>query len=116
MEMKKFKDNQSGYHRSAVDILAEWVNGITEMPFIIDSEIVFVPDVTCKENDVITRLYEVVHSHYVTGRKLGMMQYWCYFNNTELSVFEVSSDFILGQTGKPDWIEAMEYYKIGEEI
>ena len=43
--MSHFKKNETGYHNSAVKILAGWVNGMTEIPFYIDGSIVFVPDV-----------------------------------------------------------------------
>lgn len=116
MKLKKktlpFKKNESGYHESAKNILATWVNGMVEQPFYIDSEIAFVPDITCKKNGIIKELYEVVHSHPLNGYKLGLIQMWSFLNATELSVFEVSADWILKQTEKPDRIETMEYYDI----
>jgi hypothetical protein len=112
MEMSKFKDNQPGYHRSAVDTLAEWVNGITEEKFYIDSEIAFVPDVVCKENNRVKEIYEVYHTHPLNGKKLAMMQAWGFFNGTGFTVFEVDSDFILRQTEKPERIITMEMYEI----
>ena len=108
----KFKKNETGYHKHAVIQLAEWVNGVIEKEFYIDSCIVFVPDVVCYENGVITSIYEVVYSHPIDGKKLGMIQNWCYRNSTELSLFEVSADWILKQTTKPERIETMEYYDI----
>jgi len=107
-----FKDKQTGYHRSAVKILAEWVDGLVECPFYIEDSIAFVPDVTVRKNDIIESIYEVVYSHPVDGKKLGMMQYWCYLNGTSFEVFEVSADFILKQTCKPGRIEIMEYYLV----
>lgn len=108
----RFKKNETGYHKHAVKQLAEWVNGITEKEFYIDSEIAFVPDVTCYENDTITAMYEVVYSHPINGKKLGLIQAWCYYNATGLTVFEVSADWILKQTEKPEYIRSMEFYEI----
>lgn len=108
----RFKKKETGYHKYAVSQLAEWVNGKIEVEFYIDSAIAFVPDVSCYENGILTKLYEVVYSHPVDGKKLGMIQAWCYFNSTGLSVFEVSADWILKQTEKPERIETMEYYDI----
>lgn len=108
----RFKKNETGYHKYAVKQLAEWVNGITEKKFYIDSCIAFVADVVCFENGVITNMYEVVYSHPINGKKLGMIQAWSYFNSTEFSLFEVSADWILKQTDKPERIITMEYYNI----
>jgi hypothetical protein len=108
----RFKKNETGYHKHAVKQLAEWVNGITEKEFYIDSCIAFVPDVVCYENGVITNMYEVVYSHPIDGKKLGMIQAWSYFNSSEFSLFEVSADWILKQTKKPERIETMEYYDL----
>jgi hypothetical protein len=108
----KFKKNETGYHKHAVIQLAEWVDGEIEKEFYIDDSIVFVSDVVCYENNVLKSIFEVVYSNPMTGRKLGIIQNWCYRNATELSLFEVSADWILKQTGKPERIETMEYYDI----
>ena len=109
---RPFKDNQSGYHRSAVQILASWVYGTVEQPFYIDSEIAFVPDVICKEDGRVREMYEVYHTHPIGGKKLAMIQAWGFFNGTGFSVFEIDADFILRQTKKPERIEVMELYEI----
>lgn len=108
----KYKKNETGYHKHAVIQLSEWVGGITEKKFYIDSEIAFVPDVAVYENGILTSMYEVVYSHPIPGRKIGTIQMWSYFNNTEFMVFEVSSDWILSQTKKPDRIINIDYYDI----
>jgi hypothetical protein len=110
--MMKFKKNETGYHKFAVQELASWINGIIEQPFYIDSSIAFISDISCYKNGVLTDIYEVVYSHPVDGKKLGMIQNWCYRNVTELSLFEVSADWILKQTVKPERIETMEMYEI----
>lgn len=110
--MKKFKKNETGYHKYAVKQLAEWVGGEIEKQFFIDSMIAFVPDVACYENNVLKSIYEIVYSHPVDGKKLGQIQNWCYRNATELSVFEVSADWILKQTEKPDVIRHIEFYDV----
>ena len=111
-QIRPFKKNETGYHKHAVKQLAEWVNGVIEKEFYIDSSIAFVPDISCYKNGVLTDIYEVVYSHPITGKKLGVIQNWCYRNATELSLFEVSADWILKQTGKPERIETMEMYEI----
>jgi hypothetical protein len=108
----KYKKNETGYHKHAVKQLAEWVNGIAEKEFYIDSEIAFVPDVTCYENGILTNMYEVVYSHPVPWRKIGIIQMWSYFNNTEFNLIEVSYDWILKQTEKPDRIINIDCYDI----
>lgn len=109
---RPFKRLETGYHRWAVRELAFWVNGIIEEPFYIDGLIVFVPDVAVIRNGIITSVYEVVYKHAINGKKLGMIEYWCYMTGTQLAVFEVSADFILSQTKQPERIETMECYLI----
>jgi hypothetical protein len=112
MKKSRFEINESGYHKSAVEILASWVNGIIEQPFCVDNKIVFVPDVACYKNGILDCIYEVVHTHPLTGKKYGLIQYWCFKSFKELTVFEISSDFILAQTKRPDRIETMECYTV----
>jgi hypothetical protein len=113
IEMRKgrrFEKRETGYHRSAVEILSRWVNGVMEQPFLLDGAIVFIPDVTCYRDGILNCIYEVVYKHPLTGKKYGLIQYWCYRNLSELTVFEVSADYILSQTAKPERIEVMECY------
>jgi hypothetical protein len=114
MSLKKkkhpFEKNETGYHKFAVQQLAEWVGGEAEKQFKVDGRIVFVPDVV--KDDTV---YEIVYSHPIDGKKLGMMQYWCYRNSSEMTIFEVSADFILSQTKKPERIETLECYIIEYE-
>ena len=116
MKKCRFKKHESGYHKHAVQELASWVDGRTEVEFKVDDKLVFVADVVSFDEDEIIHIYEVVHSHPVDGRKLGMIQYYCHANSTELVVYEVSADFILKQTEKPDQIELMECYIIDDCI
>ena len=102
-----FKKCETGYHKFAVMQLAEWVSGEIEKPFYIDGQIAFVPDVAKDD-----RLYEVVYSHALDGRKLAMMQYWSYRNKTDLTVFEVDAEYILKQTEKPEFIESFNCHII----
>ena len=107
-----FEKKETGYHKYAVMELAKWVNGEAEKEFKMNGKTVFIPDVTCTQNGVITCVYEVCHSHPVDGYKLGMIQYWCYMNGTAITVYEVSADYILSQLGRPERIETMECYTV----
>lgn len=109
---KPFKKCETYYHKCAVETLSSWVNGIIEKEFILDGSILFVPDVVVYENGIIQKAYEVVHTNPIGGRKLGLIQYYCYRTMTELTVHEVSVDFILSQKEKPEVIESIETYII----
>jgi hypothetical protein len=111
-KMRRFERNETGYHNQAVKVLARWVKGKREKPFYIEDSIAFIPDVSCYDNGVLSCLYEVVYSHPLIGRKLAMIEYWCYRNATDLVVREISADYILKQTGKPDVLQLMETYII----
>jgi len=114
LKLKKphFKQNETGYHKSAKQILASWVDGILEQPFYVEGKIVFVPDVTVYKNGVLDCIYEIVYSHPLTAHKYGLIQFYCYKNFCDLTVYEISADFILAQTKKPERIEVMECYTI----
>jgi hypothetical protein len=109
----RFKINESGYHKSAKDILASWVNGKTEQKFCVDGKTVFVADVAVYKDGKLDFVYEVVHTHPMTGKKYGMIQFYCYSTISQITVFEVSSHFILSQTSNPEVIEAIEKYVVG---
>lgn len=109
---RRFEVNETGYHKSAKKILCEWVNGEMEKEFYIWDRIVFVPDIVCMNGNRIDNIYEVVYTHPIDGKKLGLMQAYGYLNGTGFSVFEVSADWVLKQTKKPERIETMELYEI----
>jgi len=107
-----FEKNETGYHEAAKKILCKWVSGKTEVPFYVESKIAFVCDVVTFDENRVKDVYEVVYSHPITGRKLGLMQAYAYINGTGFSVFEVSADWVLKQTRKPERIETIELYEI----
>lgn len=107
-----FRKSETGYHKEAVKVLARWVKGKREVPFCVEDSIVFVPDVTCYKDGVLSCIYEVVYTHPLIGRKLAMIEYWCYRNATDLTVYEISADYILKQLSKPDILQLMEVYII----
>lgn len=108
----RFKVKESYSHLMAKIVLAHWVGGIMEEPFYIEDQYLFIPDVTVKENESLVSIYEIVESHAFTGKKLGLIQEWCYRNATDLTVFEISARYILAQTDKPDCIIPMDCYVI----
>ena len=106
-----FKKNVSYKHEKAIEVLAEWLSNVEfERPFYIDGCIIFVPDLVTIDG-IITGIYEVVHKNELTGKKLGLIQYWCYLNY-DIPVYEVSAEWILCQTGKPENIKADRFYTI----
>ena len=112
MKNRRFKRVETGYHKSAVEILCKWVDGIPEQPFYVDNKMIFVPDVVCYKNGIIDCIYEVVYCNPLSGKKYGLIQYWCYRNLTDLTVYEISADYILSQTEKPEIIQSMECYTV----
>ena len=107
-----FKRNETFKHKCAVQVLASWVDGIIEQPFTYEGQYIFVPDVAVYRNGVLTCIYEIVASHPLSSKKYGMIQYWCYLNRVDLTVYEVSADYILSLTEKPAFIHSMECYTV----
>jgi hypothetical protein len=109
---RRFKKVETGYHKSAKEILSSWVGGEMEKPMKVDDRIIFVPDVAVYKDGILDCIYEVVYKNPFTGYKYGMIQYYCFMNVCELTVFEISADYILAQTEKPDPIIPMECYVV----
>jgi hypothetical protein len=118
LQMKKhhFKVKETGYHHEAVKVLARWIKGKRERMFSIDGYPAFVPDITCYDNGIVRCLYEVAYTNPISGKKLGLMQYWSYRNNTPLTIYEVSAEFILKQIGKPEFIECFNVHIIDFDV
>lgn len=107
-----FEYKESYRHLMAKIVLAQWTTGTTEEIFYVEDQYLFIPDVVVRENGIITKFYEVINKNQFNGKKLGVMQEWCYRNATDVSVFEISADYILDQIDKPDYIRTKEYYNI----
>jgi len=71
------RSKESYKHKKAKDVLAEWLSEDyevhIEMPF---KNYGFRPDVTTSLNSQIQAFYEVVHKSDISGKKIGMMQYY----------------------------------------
>jgi len=109
-----FKKCETYLHHEAVKILRRWVKGKREVRFELDGYPVFVADVATYDNNIVQRVYEVTYKHPVDGKKLGMIQYWCYRNMTPLTVFEVSAEYILKQIKKPEVIDHINCFVIDQ--
>lgn len=101
-----FKKMETGFHRYAVVELANWFDGKIEEPLYIDDTILLVPDVTASDN----RFFEVTYKHELTGRKLGLYQYWSYRNNIPISVYEIDAKYILSHIEKPIALTGVDCY------
>jgi hypothetical protein len=108
-----FKKNVSYKHEAAIAVLKTWFEPeftcVIEKEFYIDSVLFIVPDLTLIQDGTIRAVYEVVHKHGLTGQKLGRFQYWCFFNY-DFPVYEISADYVLNHTKKPEIIETDKFY------
>jgi hypothetical protein len=101
---------ESYKHKAAKEVLADWlrdeytvkVEGFFGHP-------TFSPDVTTFTDGHVEAFWEVVHKHCIDGKKLGKMQHYCYELGIELYCYEVSAEWILCQTEKPERIEKFTY-------
>jgi hypothetical protein len=100
---------ESFKHNAAKQVLKEWFEPEytvdPEKKFYIDGVLSFIPDITLLDNKFIVAIYEIVHKHGLTGRKLGKIQSWCYRNFTDIPVYEINADYILNQVERPVVIE-----------
>jgi hydroxyacyl-ACP dehydratase HTD2-like protein with hotdog domain len=110
---KKSKSPSESYkHESAKQVLKKWFEPEytveIEKEFFIDGKLSFIPDITLMQETTIRAIYEIVHKHGLNGKKLGLIQYWC-FLNYDFPVYEINADYILNQVNKPDVIEADKF-------
>jgi len=106
----RFKHTETGFHKYATVQLAEWVGGAIEHPISIDGSFLFVPDVVTMVGPYPDTAYEIVYSNPLNGKKLGLIEYYCYRNKISLTVHEIDAMFILAQTKKPEYIPKMQSY------
>jgi hypothetical protein len=94
---------ESYKHCCAKEVLMTWFPNYVceaEKKFYINGKIVFVPDVTLLDNNIVVAIYEIEHRHGMTGKKLGMIQSWQY-RNYPFAIIEIGAERILNQVEKP---------------
>ena len=97
---------ESYKHKSAKKVLSQWLAS----DYVVHTEVVFEgfrPDITCYKDDHIQAFYEVEHKNEISGKTIGMMQYFCYLNNIELLLHVVDAGYILTQCEKPERISKL---------
>jgi hypothetical protein len=109
----RFKVNVSYKHESAIRVLKSWFEPEytchLNYKFFYGNALLFIPDLTLTHEGTVRAIYEIVHTHGLTGRKLGYIQLWC-SANYDFAVHEISADYILNKTSKPEYIETDMFY------
>ncbi len=103
---KNLLSKESYKHKSAKDVLSKWLS----IDYVVRSEVSFDgfrPDLTTYKNDQIQAFYEVVHTSDITGKTIGLMQYFCYVNNLDILLHVIDAEYILRQCEKPEKIEGL---------
>ena len=103
MTYKTFKESYK--HRAAKRVLSSWIvpdYTVKVEQYFGFGTFVFRPDITTFNNGQIDAFYEVVNKNPIDGKKLGKMQYYCYINGLDVLCHEVSAEWILSQTDKPE--------------
>jgi hypothetical protein len=96
---------ESYKHRKAKDVLSQWLS--TE--YVFHSEVAFEgfrPDLTAYKDNQIQAFYEVEHKNEISGKTIGMMQYFAYVNDIKLLLHVVDAEYILCQCDKPEKIKS----------
>lgn len=107
-----FNKPKIDYRKLAVLKLADMLCGLIEFPLWLDGSIIVTPDVTCCRDGILDRIFEVVDDCPINGKKLGLIEYYCFRMGIELTVVEVSALYILSLPEKPLYIKTNEYYNI----
>ena len=117
--MSKYKTYKESYkHKSAKKVLADWLKGeyrVFVEPYMGIDSMTFRPDVVAYSGENLSAIYEVVNKNSIDGKKLGKIQYYGYLHGINFLCHEVSADWILNQTEKPDKIEFLWTYDITDE-
>jgi hypothetical protein len=101
-------------HKYAIIKLAGWTGGLIEYPLWLDDNIIFTPDVSCFQDGNPSRIYQVTDSNGITGKELGLMQYYCYRKGIDFTVYvyEISVNYIISLTERPFFIKPDARYII----
>ena len=103
-KLRTFKESYK--HAAAVKVLADWLSDDyrVEVEKYLGSDLPFKPDIAVYTRERLDAIYEVVHKCAVDGKKLGKMQYFAYLQGIDFLCHEVSAEWILTQTEKPERI------------
>ncbi len=73
-------------------------------------KILFVPDIVIFHKGMPKYIIEVVHTHYLSGKKLSIIKNW--FNGHNVEVYEIMADEILKHDSSkiPDYLECTFSY------
>lgn len=100
------KSKESYKHRKAKDVLCQWLSS----DYSVHTEVAFEgfrPDITTYKDDQIEAFYEVEHKNEISGKTIGMMQYFCYVNNLSILLHVVDAEYVLCQCEKPEKIQSL---------
>ncbi len=104
---------ESYLHKFAKTLLTKWLKKQylrvdIEKKFYLNNNILFIPDITCYNEDGLNCFYEVYNKSELTGVKLANIQYYCYIHNIKVPVYELSANYILRQIKEPNKIKAIK--------
>lgn len=103
------RSKESYKHKAAKQVLADWLKeDYTDVKVehkFDNSGYHFRPDITVYTGNRLDSFYEVVHTSWPSGKTIGRMQMYSYFNSTEPLLYIVDADYILHQCEKPEHIE-----------
>jgi hypothetical protein len=94
-------------------LMARWLRKYyervdVEPKFIIDGQILFVPDIACY-GDGLECIYEITHRHGLDANKLARIQHYQYVNGFDFKVREVEAETVLAQVNKPKYIKHFDF-------
>jgi hypothetical protein len=113
MELQLQKGIESYKHKYAKRLLMKWLipNFLSvrkEESICENSEVLFVPDITCYDCYGRQVIFEIEHKHGLDERKLALMQLYYWNNQIHVKVYEISAEWILCQVGIPEEIKAIK--------
>lgn len=120
MKKCRFNKIEMYLHEHAIMVLCDWIIEFPErfglIPIRIESEekfcdrgvVSFIPDVSVYGHDGICSMFEVVYKNALTGKKLNKMQQYFYENQIDVSVYEISSEYIMKQVKCPDVVRMIK--------
>jgi hypothetical protein len=108
--MKKI---ESYKHNFAKDLLKVWLDPFylvkLEQKFYFNNRILFIPDLSCYKNNKLISIIEIIHKSDITGKKLGKIQMYQYFNELQFDIFTIYAEWILRQTKRPERLELYNF-------
>jgi len=109
-----FKENETYLHNHSKELLAEWLRYYflrvdIESKFFMEGQIMFVPDISCYDEDGVSTFFEVVYKNDVSQKKYDKIKYYCETHLINPTMYTISVNSIIKQVQPLNYIDIINH-------